>query len=170
MASARATARFRAVSRDGFAARVAVLAGIHPQAVRTLRWAFLGVALLVEFVLAGLSIRQWAMFGIERPLALDFALYRACSIQGIQHSWSQLYDVNIQRQVYQAQGAAYRTAGTMALAPNVCTPLEGWLTLSLAVLPLPAGSLIRSVLIFAATAFAFWTLAPGPCSPSSSRS
>jgi hypothetical protein len=49
----------------------------------------------------------------------------------------------------------------MAFAPNVCTPLEGWLTLSLAAVPLPAGYLVWSVLIFAATAFAFWTLAPG---------
>jgi hypothetical protein len=145
----------------GFEARVAVLAGSHPQAVRRLRWAFLGVALLVGIVLAGLSIRQWAMFGIQRPLTLDFALYRACSIQGMQYGWSQLYDVNIQRQVYQAQEAAYPTAGTMAFAPNVCTPLEGWLTLPLAVVPLAAGYLIWSVLIFAATAFAFWTLAPG---------
>jgi len=141
--------------------RAAVLAASHPQAVRRLRWAFLGVALLAGIVLAALSIRQWAMFGIQRPLTLDFALYRACSIQGMQYGWGQLYDVNIQRQVYQAQEAAYPTAGTMAFAPNVCTPLEGWLTLPLAAVPLPAGYLIWSLLIFAATAFAFWTLAPG---------
>jgi hypothetical protein len=87
-------------------ARSSELVADHSQAVRRLRWAVLGLALLVGLVLAGMSIRQWAMFGSQRPLTLDFALYRACSIQGMQYGWGHLYDVNIQRQVYQAQEAA----------------------------------------------------------------
>jgi Glycosyltransferase family 87 len=148
-------------ARTDFVSRGAVFAGAHPRAVRTLRWSLLGVALLVGLVLAGVSIRQWAMYGSQRPLTLDFALYRACSIQGMEYGWGRLYDVDIQRQVYRAQEAAYPTAGTMAFAPNVCTPLEGWLALPFALVSLPIGYLIWSVLIFAATVFAFWTFAPG---------
>jgi Glycosyltransferase family 87 len=141
--------RFRGLIRD------------HPSRARKLGLGAMLAALLVAGAFAALSMRQWAEYGIHRPLTLDFALYRACAIQGTQYGWNQLYDVDLQRHVYQAQEATYPTAGTMAFAPNVCTPLEGWITLPFILVALPIGYLLWSVLIFAATVFAFWTLAPG---------
>lgn len=126
----------------------------------------LGVAALVILLLAGglltlANLRTWATWGQQRPLTLDFALYRACAIQGIQYGWGRLYDVALQHQVYSAEEAADPGAGTMAFAPNVCTPAEGWIAAPFTAIPLRVGYLIWSILTFATTAFGFVTLAPG---------
>jgi hypothetical protein len=140
--------------------RVSESVGRHPALLPRLRTTALVITLGVGTLFAINTIGQWVVLG-RHPLSLDFALYRASAIQGMQFGWNHLYDVVAQRRVYDAQEAAYHSLGPMLWAPNVYTPPVSWLGSPFTYLSLTTGYLIWSVLVFAATAFAYVTLAPG---------
>jgi hypothetical protein len=132
----------------------------HPLLLRRLRTAALVVTLLVAGRFTFESLRQWVSLG-HYPLGLDFSLYRASAIQGMEFGWNHLYDVTAQRQVYDDQVRANPSLGAMVWAPNVYPPPVSWLGVPFTFLPIPVGYLIWSFLIFSSTAFAFLILAPG---------
>jgi hypothetical protein len=122
--------------------------------------ALLALALLIAGRFAFEAVRQWIGLG-RYPLSLDFSLYRASAIQGMQFGWNHLYDLNAQRQVYNDQLRANPSLGPMGAVPNVYPPPVSWIAIPFTFLPVSVGYLIWSLLIFASTGFAFLTLAPG---------
>jgi hypothetical protein len=132
----------------------------HPDLLRRAWTAVLVLALLVAGKFAIESLQQWVGLG-RYPLSLDFSLYRASALQGMTFGWNHLYDLNAQRQIYDDQLRANPSLGPMGAVPNVYPPPVSWLALPFTLLPIPVGYLIWSLLIFASTAFAFLTLAPG---------
>jgi hypothetical protein len=141
-------------------ARFSKFSGRHPLVVRRARLFSLVVLLLVGGRFAFDTILQWGVVAAQ-PLNLDFSLYRASAILGMQHGWNHLYDLAAQRQVYEDQLRANPSLGPMLWAPNVYTPVVSWLALPFTFLPIPLGYFIWSALIFAATAIAGLVLAPG---------
>lgn len=118
------------------------------------------LAFMLALWFAARTFRDWIALG-RHPLSLDFTLYRASAIQGLQFGWNRLYDVSAQHQVYVAQVQANPNLGPMLWAPNVYTPAVSWIALPFVPLSVPAGYLIWSLLILAATAFAYISMTPG---------
>ncbi len=145
---------------DILVTREAELLKQHPVLLRRFRVILLLVTLIVASRFALGTLWQWALVS-QHPLSLDFSIYRASAIQGMQFGWNHLYDLDAQRRVYDNQAREYPSLGTMLWAPNVYTPPMSWLVVPFTFLPVLSGYLIWSILIFATTAFAVLTLAPG---------
>ena len=115
--------------------------------------------LALAVALAGEGARQdlWAWFhpGPEGLLRVDFTLYYASALQGLQEGWPRLWDLSAQRAVFD------RSFPGLWWFPNVYTPAMSLVMVPFTALPLERGYLIWSSILLAAMVACGFLLAPG---------
>lgn len=125
-----------------------------------LRKILLPAALLaVALAFAGLpaldDLWNWFHPSPARLMRVDFTLYYASALQGLEEGWPNLWNLNAQHAIFN------RSFPGLWWFPNVYTPAMSLLMVPFTYLPLERGYLIWSSLLLASMLGCGWLLAPG---------
>ncbi len=130
----------------------------------TTRTAVRQVALPVALAAAALAIAGpgtlqvlWSWFhpAPGRLMSVDFTLYYASALQGLQEGWPRLWDLAAQHAVFD------RNFPGLWWFPNVFTPAMSLLMVPFTHLPLERAYLVWSAILLASMLGCGWLLAPG---------
>jgi len=122
---------------------------------RNWRRSSLALAFVVLACAAVPNFRKWFELARSGLMRLDYALYYASALQGLQAGWHKLYDLEAQRAVFE------RISPDLWWFPNVYTPVLSLVMVPFTRLPLQAGYVLWSALLLSSLLLCWYWLAPG---------
>ena len=129
-----------------------------PQAVN-LPPIWLSASALTAAITVAFGVRRWIDHFVWDPNAQDFRVWQVASRIGLNHGWSHIYDLDLEKQASAGLGPVGSLIDSMHL--YLSPPPAAWIIVPLAWLPIPTAYVAWTLINLCAFIAACWLVCPG---------